>query len=230
MTVTRCFTIFSLLFLVGNRCLLFDGAVYSALLLSVSVPVKIQKQKQEEDFVRSDPPAQSDGEIAIDKGQLEAMDGDGNKLNDLERRKVLLPAEIFLILGSKCGHKIIKVHDDMHQRVDESEEASMTARRVAKSRPQTHRQDAVVDDVENGHLVGFLAQHKENRVEKVDEFRDVEPPADVNHAESSLVVGVVNRLADEAVFAAEPSIAAHLIKHPAIKEDLEEVVDEQHAS
>lgn len=51
----------------------------------------------------------------------------GDKTNQLHRGQVLLPPEVFLVLGSEAGDQIVRVHDDVDEGVDNTKESAVAA-------------------------------------------------------------------------------------------------------
>ena len=84
----------------------------------------------------------------------------------------------------------------------------------------------MMEDMERRDLVIFLAKHKEQSVEKIDEFQYVEPVACSENPKSCLAVWIVDRLTDETVVPAEPTETAEFMEYPAVDKNLEYVVDQ----
>lgn len=121
------------------------NASLSALVASF---VEIGKETEEEDSMTADPPDKSLGIVAVDKEELERVDDDGDKLNHLEGSEILFPPDKLLIFGAHGGHHVVKVHDDVHKSVEQSEESRVATGRESNSKPYTHRHNSVMDDVE----------------------------------------------------------------------------------
>ena len=62
--------------------------------------------------------------------------------------EVFLPPDELGVLRSHGGHHVVKVHDDVHERVEQTEEGGVAARQEAHTEPDAHRHQAVVDDVQ----------------------------------------------------------------------------------
>lgn len=45
--------------------------------------------------------------------------------NNLERCEVLLPPDVFLIFRAHCRDHVVKVHNNMNERIQQSEEGTM---------------------------------------------------------------------------------------------------------
>lgn len=54
--------------------------------------------------------------LVVDQ-QLERMQHDQHKLDHLQQRQIFLPPQILLHFGSHCGQHIVRVHDDVHERI-----------------------------------------------------------------------------------------------------------------
>ena len=79
----------------------------------------------------------------------------------LEGGEVFLPPDELLVLGSHGGDHVIKVHDDVDERVEQAEEGRVTAGSEANAEPHAHRHDTVVHHVQQRDVLLFLAQHEE---------------------------------------------------------------------
>jgi hypothetical protein len=80
----------------------------------------------------------------------------------LDGGKILLPPQVLLVLGSKCGDQVVRVHDDVDKSVQESEESGVTAWGKFDAEPHRHGHDPVVDHVEGRNVVVFLPQNEED--------------------------------------------------------------------
>ena len=83
------------------------------------------------------------------------------KLHDLHLSKMSLPGDVLLVLGSHGGHRVVQVHPDVHERVEEAEERAVAPRGELDAHPDGEGHDAVVHHVKQGHVVRLLAQHEE---------------------------------------------------------------------
>ena len=81
--------------------------------------------------------------------------------NHLEGGQVFLPPDELGVLRSHGGHHVVKVHDDVDERVEQTEEGRVAAGRETDAEPDAHRHDAVVDDVQQRDVLVLLAQHEE---------------------------------------------------------------------
>jgi hypothetical protein len=132
--------------------------------------IKVDKKAKKEQLLTSYPPAETDGEITVDEYQLETVDRRSDELNDLEGGEVFLPAEIFLHAWSHRRQEVVEVHHNVYQRVEECKERSLSSGRESEPRPYVHRQQSMVENVKRRDLVIFLAEHKEQSVEKIDKL------------------------------------------------------------
>ena len=72
--------------------------------------------------------------------------------------QVFLPPEEFPVLRAERAHAVIKVHDEMHERIDPRVEGAESAWRDFNSPPPGVRHEGVVNNVESRHLIPFLFQ------------------------------------------------------------------------
>jgi len=105
--------------------------------------------------------------------KLKSMCQDGNKLHHLQCSQMLFPPEILLISRSKCSHHIIKVHDDVDERIEKAKEGGMATGKESGSGPHRHRHNAMVNYVKRRHLVELFPGDKTKRVNKLEEFAEV---------------------------------------------------------
>lgn len=124
--------------------------------------VELVEEEQEHDGVHADPPDEGAWVVAVDEEQLEGVDHDGDELEHLQRGQVLLPPEEALELGSHGGEQVVRVHDDVHEGVEQAEEGAVAAGGELDAEPHRHRHAAVVDHVQGGHLAGLLSQNEEH--------------------------------------------------------------------
>lgn len=118
--------------------------------------------------MHADPPDEGFRVVAVDEEQLEGVHHDGDELDHLERGQVLLPPQVLLELRSHCGEQVVRVHDDVHEGVQQAEERAVAARSELHAEPDGHGHAAVVDDVQRGHLARLFPQHKEHLKEGED--------------------------------------------------------------
>lgn len=57
---------------------------------------------------------------------------------------------------------VVRVHNDVHEGVEQAEEGGMAAGRELHSEPDRHRHHSVVNDVECRHVVKLFSEHKED--------------------------------------------------------------------
>ena len=132
----------------------------------------------------------------------------------LDSGEVLLPPQVLLVLRSQRRHQVVRIHDDVHERVEEAEERGVTAWGELDSEPNRHWHYSMVDHVEGGNVVVFLSQDKEklewgvtwnlvvggmwgtNRVKKFGELGNEVPPAALRHLEIDWLVGIRRKRGD----------------------------------
>ena len=127
------------------------------------------------------------------------MEEDGDELYHLQRRQMLLPPQVLLILGAHGGQQVVRVHDDVNEGVEHSEERSVATGREFDTPPNGGRHDAVVNHMQIGDLVKLFTQNEKDGVQELGEFAEIIPPTHVNHNQFVGIVGIVNRLAAETV-------------------------------
>ena len=76
----------------------------------------------------------------------------------MESGQVFLPPEELAVLRAERAHAVIKVHDEMHERVHPRVEGAQSAGRDFNSPPPGVRHDGVVNNVESRHLIPLLFQ------------------------------------------------------------------------
>lgn len=72
--------------------------------------------------------------------------------------EVFLPPKEFSVLRSERAHSVIKIHDEMHERVNPRVEGAQTSWRNFNPPPPRVRHERVVDNVESRDLVPFSLQ------------------------------------------------------------------------
>lgn len=109
--------------------------------------------------------------------QLERVHHDQHKLNHLHHGQIFLPPEITLHSRSHRGQHIVRIHEDVHECVEESKECRMSARRKLDAPPNGDGHNAMMDHMQRGHLIVPFAHHKEERVKELGKLGEVIPPA-----------------------------------------------------
>lgn len=108
-------------------------ALLAPLFLAVGLPIKVPKQEQEYRNVDHEEEGKRSGHAALEADDEKQVHEHDAKLRQLDRRHVLLPPEILVILWSHGRYQIIRVHDDVHERVQDSEKSSLDACRFGKA-------------------------------------------------------------------------------------------------
>ena len=78
----------------------------------------------------------------------------------LNGSKVLFPPEELLVLGSKGGHKVVTVHNDMDEGVEKTEETGVAAGGEFNPEPYGHRHDPVMYYVEGRYVIELFSHHE----------------------------------------------------------------------
>lgn len=84
--------------------------------------------------------------------------GECGHAHHLQTSQVLFPPEVLLILRAHRGQHVVEVHDYVNERVQESEEGAMAARRELQAHPDGERHYPVMDHVKRRHLLILLPQ------------------------------------------------------------------------
>lgn len=127
------------------------------------------------------------------------MDEYSDELDHLQGGQVLFPPQVLLVFGSHGGEKVVRVHDDVHERVEQTEESSVSARGEFHSPPNGGRHETVVDHVQVRDLVELFAQHEEDGVKELGELAEEVPPAELDDHQLVGIVRIVDRLATKTV-------------------------------
>lgn len=83
---------------------------------------------------------------------------------------ILFPPEIILHTRSQCRQVVVKVHDDMDEGVDEWGESSVAVGDKLETHVTRDGHEAVMRDMQQGDLIIFLPQNKEQGVKEVQEL------------------------------------------------------------
>lgn len=142
--------------------------------------VEIGKEAEKHDGIKAHDVGDDLGEVAFNEEELRRMDENGYKLDHLHGRQVLLPPEVLLILGPHGGQQVVRVHDNMNERIKEAEESGMSSWSELDAPPNSGRHDAVMYNMQIGDLVKFFPQHKEDGIHEFRELAKEIPPTQVN--------------------------------------------------
>lgn len=131
------------------------------MLLVVRLFVKIGEEEVEHDRVEADPPYERLRVVAVDEEELEGVDHDQDELDHLQGGQVLLPPEVPLHGGPESREQVVRVHDYVHERVQEAEEGAVPAGGELHPEPHRHGHHPVMDHVQGRYVVVLLPQHEE---------------------------------------------------------------------
>lgn len=126
----------------------FAGRQGAGLVSFVRVLVELVEQEEEHDGVHSDPPDERLRVVAVDEEQLERVHHDCHKLDHLQGGEVLLPPEVLLELGSEGGEQVVRVHHNVDEGVEQSEEGAVATGSELDAEPHGHGHASVVNDVQ----------------------------------------------------------------------------------
>ena len=129
---------------------------------NIRLIVKVGKEQEKHHSVHANQPHERFGKVAINKQQLKLVHGKDNELNHLKFREVFLPPTIRPESRSQRSQHVVEIHENMHERVEESEERRVSTRNESDAEPDGKRHDAVVNDVKPGNLIVFLAQNEKH--------------------------------------------------------------------
>lgn len=131
--------------------------------------------------MHSDPPDECFRVVAVDEQQLEGVHHDSDKLDHLQGGEVPLPPEVLLELGSEGREQVVRVHHDVDECVEQTEEGTVATWSELDAEPHGHGHASVMNDVQRRHLTSFFTHHKEERIEELCELREVVPPTRMHH-------------------------------------------------
>ena len=152
------------------------------------------------------------------------MSHDEKKLCQLYLSYVLFPEKVLLHVRSKSSQTIIRIHDDMDEGVNEGTEGRMTSRSESDREPHIEGHGHMMNEMKSRYLTVLLSKHEEDGVQKFDELGKVENPSDMNHANCVRMIGFVNRLTLNVIFA-KPAVDSEEPKQISIKYYHGKVVD-----
>jgi len=87
----------------------------------------------------------------------------------------------------------------------------------------------MVDNVQQGNMLIFLAKNEEKRIEEFGELGEVIPPTSVDHSDSHFVKGIVNGLTSKAI-SVEPAPSTVLVEEPCAENYLDEIVNDERSA
>ena len=110
--------------------------------------VKLRKQYEKQDCVSGDEIPKCWGKFTVFlKQELNTMNKDCHKLNHLQVCHVSLPPNILLIFWSQRRHHVVEIHEKVYKGVAKAKECGMTTWNPSCSRPNTHWQDTMMNNV-----------------------------------------------------------------------------------
>jgi len=99
------------------------------------------------------------------------MPQNDSKLDELNDSDVLLPPQIALRIAIERRLIVVAVHHDVHDDVEEAHKEPMTTVSVVV---QIHKAEVqhvhVMEDVQKGYLAILLSQHKEDRLQQIEQL------------------------------------------------------------
>lgn len=79
----------------------------------------------------------------------------------MESSEIFLPPDKLLVLGTHGGYHVVEIHDNVDKSVEQSKECRVTTRCETNAKPNTHWHDTMVDNVQQGNMLIFLAKNEE---------------------------------------------------------------------
>lgn len=156
------------------------------LLAIVCLFIEVREQEIEQDSMGANEVCKLNWIVAIVlEQQLERMDHNQHELDHLDDGEVLLPPKVFLHRWTHGGQHVVRVHDDVHECVQETEECAVAAGSEFHTPPNGGGHQTVMDDMQCGHLIVTLAHHKEHGVKEFGEFREEVPPATFSYLQNN---------------------------------------------
>ena len=73
------------------------------------------------------------------------MNEEDDELNHLKPSEILFPPKVRLHLRSKSSKKVVQIHDNMNESIQESRKGGMTTTDKPRSKPNTNWQAAMVN-------------------------------------------------------------------------------------
>ena len=135
---------------------------------------------------------------SVEQG-LRRVDKNGSKFDHLHRCQMFLPPQIFVKSWAHCGEQVVRVHDHVNCAVEEAEESAVTAWCEFDTPPDGCGHYSVMNHVQVGNLIIFLAQDEENGVEEFKEFTKPIPPRHMRCGHRFRIQRVVHWLASQII-------------------------------
>lgn len=99
------------------------------------------------------------------------MEESKNELEQLYGGNIFLPPQILLVLGPASSYHIVKIHYDVDERVEDSNESNLSSSNVLGDAPRNKAHHGVVVDVEECNLLIFFPKNEEYCVQQFADFR-----------------------------------------------------------
>lgn len=85
----------------------------------------------------------------------------------LEGSEVFLPPQVFPHVRAHRSEHVVRVHDDVHEGIQQPEERGVSARGELHAEPDGHWHYTVVDHMQRRHVVKLLSEYKEDLRTKI---------------------------------------------------------------
>lgn len=123
---------------------------------------------------------------------------------------MLLPPQVLLHVRSHGGEHVVRVHEDVDEGVDQSQEGSMATRKVLDANQAADGHQSVMVDVQECDLALVLTQHEEHGVHEFDDFAHVVEPHSTSHLGEE---GIEEKAFNYIVISTHPSSPSYPHRH-----------------
>lgn len=96
---------------------------------------------------------------------------------------------MLLNFRSERGQEIVRVHDDVYERVEADNERRVAVSADPMPEPTVEHDEAMMYNVEGGDLIKFLTEHEEERVQIIGDTQQSEPPIHLQQCQGLFVGG-----------------------------------------
>ena len=87
----------------------------------------------------------------------------------MESSEIFLPPNKLLVLRTHGRYHVVEIHDDVDKSVEQPKKCRVSTRCEANAKPNTHWHDTMVDNVQQGNMLIFLAKNEE----KLNKFKSI---------------------------------------------------------
>lgn len=132
------------------------------LLLSaeVALVIEVTEEDNESDAVSKHHNVHTVGKVTLGEEIVACVQEEEDKLHQLQGGQVLLPPQILLHVRANGSQAIVRVHDNMDERVNKTNEERLSSGYIFDSCPPVEDHGAVVVDVEKCQLAVLFPQNE----------------------------------------------------------------------